>query len=249
MPSAERTAVLRRASAELALLIAVGAFMAVLAPYGSDSATLPERTAYWMALIIGGGMIGGLVDELLGLRFRGFAVRLAVGSVVMTPAVTLLVLTVGHAMSGAPLRGSVYVDLLPQVLVICIAVMAVRQLVLSEWFTPDPEEPAADPALAFRQRLSARRREARLIAVQAEDHYLRVHTDAGAELITARFGDALNELAGVPGFRTHRSWWVAASALEAVRWRRGRGEARLTCGLSVPVSRSQAGALKLAGWR
>jgi DNA-binding LytR/AlgR family response regulator len=85
--------------------------------------------------------------------------------------------------------------------------------------------------------------------VEAEDHYLRVHTDAGEELITARFGDALVELAGWPGFRTHRSWWVAACAIEDVRWRRGRGEARLTSGLTVPISRSQAQALKVAGWR
>ena len=87
-----------------------------------------------------------------------------------------------------------------------------------------------------------------MIAVEAEDHYLRVHTNAGDELITARFGDALKELAKVKGFRTHRSWWVAAGAIDTVRWLRGRGEARLKCGLVVPISRSQASELKAAGW-
>jgi DNA-binding LytR/AlgR family response regulator len=70
--------------------------------------------------------------------------------------------------------------------------------------------------------------------VEAEDHYLRVHTDAGDELITARFGDALAELAARQGFQTHRSWWVAADAIDEVRWLRGRGEAQLKCGLSSP---------------
>ena len=107
----------------------------------------------------------------------------------------------------------------------------------------------ADPLAMFRQRLSAKRRAATLMAVQAEDHYLRVHTDAGEELITARFADALAELAGAPGFQTHRSWWVAASAIEDVHWLRGRGQARLTCGLNVPISRAQAAPLKAAGWR
>jgi DNA-binding LytR/AlgR family response regulator len=43
-------------------------------------------------------------------------------------------------------------------------------------------------------------------------------------------------------------WWVAAEAIDEVNWLRGRGEARLKCGLVVPVSRSNAGELKAAGW-
>jgi hypothetical protein len=42
---------------------------------------------------------------------------------------------------------------------------------------------------------------------------------------------------------------VAACAIEGVRWNRGRGEVRLTTGMVVPVSRSQAQTLKAAGWR
>ncbi|HEY8004423.1 MAG TPA: LytTR family DNA-binding domain-containing protein, partial [Phenylobacterium sp.] len=110
-----------------------------------------------------------------------------------------------------------------------------------------PAEPA-DAGRAFRQRLSAKRRAARLIAVEAEDHYLRVHTDAGDELITARFSDALLELGSLAGYQTHRSWWVAAGAIEAVRWRRGRGELRLAGGLAVPVSRTHSSTLKQEGW-
>jgi len=41
---------------------------------------------------------------------------------------------------------------------------------------------------------------------------------------------------------------VAADAIEAVRWRRGSGEARLTGGLAAPVSRTHAAAVKAAGW-
>ena len=63
-----------------------------------------------------------------------------------------------------------------------------------------------------------------------------------------RFADALDELAGVAGYQTHRSWWTAAGAIEAVRWRRGRGEVRLVGGLTAPVSRTYAAKLKAAGW-
>ena len=101
----------------------------------------------------------------------------------------------------------------------------------------------------FRLRLSAPRRSARLIALEAEDHYVRVHTDAGSELLTMRFSEAVDELARAHGFRLHRSWWAAADAIEKVRWNRGSGEAQLTGGLVAPVSRSSAAALKQAGWR
>jgi DNA-binding LytR/AlgR family response regulator len=135
--------------------------------------------------------------------------------------------------------------------VVSFAAMSLRQLA---WAQSPPAAataangPPADPAAAFRRRLSAKRRAAALFAVEADDHYLRVHTDAGDELITARFGDALKDLAALPGFQTHRSWWVAAEAIDEVRWKKGRGEARLKCGLVVPVSRSNAAALRAAGW-
>lgn len=108
--------------------------------------------------------------------------------------------------------------------------------------------PLPETEAAFRRRLSARRRPARLIAVEAHDHYLKVHTDAGEELVTLRFADALNELAQAHGWRVHRSWWVAADAVEGVQWRRGAGDIRLVGGLIVPVSRTYAPTLKEAGW-
>ena len=142
---------------------------------------------------------------------------------------------------------------------ICVPVMAFRALVWrSQRVAVETRtvietrtvtaSPLPEAEAAFRQRLSARRRSARLIAVEAYDHYLRVHTDAGPELVTLRFADALVELAGAHGFRIHRSWWVAAGAIEAVRWRRGAGEARLAGGLTAPVSRAHGPALKAAGW-
>ena len=63
-----------------------------------------------------------------------------------------------------------------------------------------------------------------------------------------RFSEAL-EASAAYGYRVHRSWWVAAEAIEGVRWTRGKGEVRLAGGLVAPVSRSYADILKSAGWR
>ncbi|WP_235559357.1 LytTR family DNA-binding domain-containing protein [Brevundimonas sp. Leaf168] len=84
--------------------------------------------------------------------------------------------------------------------------------------------------------------------MQAEDHYLRIHTDRGSDLILMRLSDAVEELEGLEGAQTHRSWWVAREAVRAVE--RGDGRATLTLdgGLSAPVSRRYARMLRDAEW-
>jgi len=238
----------RRALIRDALLLsAIGLFLAVLGPFGSNGASPWIRLVYWPGVILGGGVIGIAVDELGGRRFANPWLRWIFSSVVMTPGVCVLVVFASiWAFGPSPTRN--YLQLVWQVFVISVGIMGVRQLV------ERPSGPAGDAVAeaasdeAFRQRLSARHRAARLIAVEAEDHYLRVHTDVGSELVTLRFSDALKELAGVAGFQIHRSWWAAAEAIEGVRWKRGRGELRLAGGLTAPVSRTHAAGLKAAGW-
>lgn len=252
MPRPDLPPWLRRSLADLALFTGMGTVAAILGPFGaSQRLTLAEGLAYWIACLVGGGVVGALVDEAVRRITERFWPRLLAVSLGMTPLVTLVVTGVNLVMYGQFALHLPLAEFMFQVWVISFAAMALRQLVWAqpEAAPPPPApDPAADPLEAFRRRLSAKRRAAALFAVEAEDHYLRVHTDAGDELITARFGDALRELAAAPGFQTHRSWWVAAEAIDEVRWLRGRGEARLKGGLVVPVSRSNAPALKAAGW-
>jgi hypothetical protein len=243
---------LRRAAAETALFLAAGVFLSVLGPFDTHRLSWLVRAIYWPTVIVGGGVIGIAVDSLVMRRIHGFWARLVASSVLMTPGVSALVWVVSGLMFW---RGGDRPDLTPlvfQVFVISFGVMGLRQLawrsVWTERVASDAQAEPIDPSSAFRQRLSARRRAARLLAVEAEDHYLRVHTDAGDELITLRFSDALIELERLSGYQTHRSWWVAAAAIEAVRWRRGRGELRLAGGLTVPVSRTYSAVLKHEGW-
>jgi DNA-binding LytR/AlgR family response regulator len=97
-------------------------------------------------------------------------------------------------------------------------------------------------------RLPERLRGGELRAIEAEDHYLRIHTDRGSALVLMRLGDALEELCGLEGAQTHRSWWVARDAVISAT--RGRGRAMLTLkdGITVPVSRTYAPELRRAGW-
>ncbi|MDZ4762597.1 MAG: LytTR family DNA-binding domain-containing protein [Alphaproteobacteria bacterium] len=105
--------------------------------------------------------------------------------------------------------------------------------------------PAAPP---FVDRLPARLRTAEIHAVSAEDHYLRVHTSAGQELILMRLADAIRELAGVDGLQTHRSWWVAKAGVAETAQANGRVALKLKSGVEAPVSRTFVQSVRDAGW-
>jgi DNA-binding LytR/AlgR family response regulator len=107
--------------------------------------------------------------------------------------------------------------------------------------------PAALPP-RFLSRLPMPLREADLWALEAEDHYLRVHTALGQELILMRLGDAIHDLLGIEGARTHRSWWVARHGVREIRRGDGRATLILPDGSPVPVSRGQRRTLRDEGW-
>ena len=98
------------------------------------------------------------------------------------------------------------------------------------------------------RRLPERLRGAELLAVQAEDHYLRFHTDRGSALLLMNLGDAASQLAGLDGAQTHRSWWVARPAVLSATRGGGRASLKLKAGLVAPVSRTYAPRLRRAGW-
>jgi hypothetical protein len=241
----------RRVSLELLLLAGIGLILGVLGPYRTGDVPTVLRTTYWLLAVLGGGLIGIAVDAVLGPRIRGFWLRVAVVALVMTPPLTLYVYALNAWLLDLPRRWWLLPQLGWQVLVVSLLLMALRALawrrVVETRTVVVPPLPEAERA--FRMRLSARRRAARLIAVEAEDHYVRVHTDSGSELVSMRFAEAIDELALAHGYRLHRSWWAAADAIETVKWKRGTGEARLAGGILAPVSRGCAAALKEAGWR
>jgi DNA-binding LytR/AlgR family response regulator len=77
-----------------------------------------------------------------------------------------------------------------------------------------------------------------VIALQAQDHYLRVTTRSGSTLVLYRFSDALREMEQTEGIRVHRSHWVARSALQRLVARNGRHFLLLSNGERIPVSRT-----------
>ncbi|HPF26734.1 MAG: LytTR family DNA-binding domain-containing protein [Steroidobacteraceae bacterium] len=97
---------------------------------------------------------------------------------------------------------------------------------------------ASAPKPRFLQRLDrlAGLNVSELVAVEAEDHYIHVHSRRGKELVYYRFGDALEELRTLRGIQIHRSAWVSIDGIQAVEDRGRKTHVVLITGERLRVS-------------
>ena len=84
-------------------------------------------------------------------------------------------------------------------------------------------------------------------AMSAEDHYVRVYTPLGNDLVLYRFSDAIAELPKEAGFQVHRSHWVRKSAIKDFQ-KRDKGQVLiLSDTLEIPVSKRFIEVVKASG--
>ena len=75
-----------------------------------------------------------------------------------------------------------------------------------------------------------------VIAVKAEQHYIKIVTATRNYLVLHRFSDALCELPSSDGLQIHRSWWVRRNAIQRVRQSSRKMSVILQTGEEIPVS-------------
>jgi hypothetical protein len=250
--AAPEPAFLRRHRITFAIAAAGAVLMAGVGAFGTGSAAPAILYAYWFTVMLGGALVGAWALDAFGaVAAERSHLGARAGATIM--AVALLVTPLVWVVAGLILHGSwapaKMLRLFPQAALVSAAFVAV-QIALerrSRLASPPSKSPVAGPPPLL-MRLPEKLRDARIEAVEAEDHYLRVHTDAGSALILMRLSDAVEELAGLAGARTHRSWWVARDAVRAAERGGGRATLRLASGVRVPVSRSYARDLRREGW-
>lgn len=236
----------------LIIATAAGVVLAVSGAFGSINAPLWIRLIYWIPLmLLGAGwghLCSRLIDRWIDMDEKPWLTVAALTAAITGPVTLMVWLVTGLVFEREAYPLAVLPFMLGPVLTIT-AVMSAINVFLSK---AQPIQTHAAPVGAaparFPDRLPMKLRGAAIRAVQAEDHYLRIHTDRGSDLILMRLSDALEELDGLEGSQTHRSWWVARDAVRDVA--RGDGRATLTLdgGLEAPVSRRYARALREAGW-
>ena len=243
---------------DITITAASSLVFALLAPFGTDRIPLPQRVIEYFA--IGFASFALLWPPMrLALRFgdRHGLPELFVlvgGLVILTLPVTLiggLIVSLFDPRVPPMNVPRVYLMILTMVLPFGAAYLMVeRRLLRPPAPAAAPGSPPA-PAEAAPAKLVARlapRLGGQVLALQAEDHYVRVHTALGSELLLMRLSDAIEELEGLAGERVHRSWWVAREAVAAARAQGRRVSLALTNGVEAPVSREAAPRLRRAGW-
>ena len=231
---------------------AAGLLLSLSGAFGSGAAPLWVRLSFWVPVMLLGGLWGHLCSRLVERWIdRDDRPWLMVGAltIAITGPVSILVwLAMGLVFMGRILPLQALPLMILPVAVVTATMSAINVFLSKAQPVQTHAAPVGAAQARFPDRLPLKLRGAAIRAVQAEDHYLRIHTDRGSDLILMRLSDALDELEGLEGAQTHRSWWVARDAVRDVA--RGDGRATLTLdgGLAAPVSRKYARALRDAGW-
>ncbi len=235
----------------LAIAALAGVFLALSGAMQTQALPLTTRLLYWAPLMLGGSVIGHGMAMLIRLIPHAnvnrwlFGALLALG---ISLPVTVIVWVYTNTLFATGMPQAALPELFGNVLIISAAMSAI--MVATNWpgrVTHAAPDAAAAP-VRFLDRLTPKLKGALLYAVSAEDHYLRLHTSSGSDLILMRLIDAIGELDGLEGAQTHRSWWVAREAVEGVRREGDRLVLLLKGGVEAPVSRPNVRQLRESGW-
>ncbi len=270
-PASPQHALVRRIIIDLAAMTAIGVFLAIIGPFGSIAAPLTERLVTWIGFAWLGyacyrpmQSVATWGERTLALpRWGVLAAAVLVGTVPMTAAV-LAINSKPFGSIGWP-GLDVAMGTYLSVLVIGGAVTVLFNLVqgparapapvMTQPSAPMPPQPAPAPISApappppnpLLDQLPAELG-SDIVALEMEDHYVRVHTALGSALVLMRLRDAMVLVTGIEGMQVHRSWWVARGAVEDVL-RDGRNvRLKLARGIEAPVARAKIADLKDARW-
>lgn len=232
-------------------------FMTLTQGLGTHVVAFGPRLAYWLIVMLTGATIGwgmtAVVQNWGRLRAWPVIEAIVVAILIAVP-LTMAVIGAGVMILGMP-RPALSGVLMNFGLVVIVS-MTITGIVyaISErrpeaaTIAPLGTNPEIAPDTRFRDRLPIQFQTSVILALESEDHYLRVHLDTGSTLILLRLSDAIAELSALDGQQTHRSWWVSRSAVSNAKRAGTKGVLTLSNGLEVPISRTYIRTLAQAGW-
>lgn len=220
---------LRQLLLELWAVLLLASVVGFMGPFGTyNDEGLVSRIVHWWQLLMGAYVL--IRPSVIGLGHIAKKTDLPKqpvifwGVVVLTVPLSILWRNIGQD-EFRELDG--YAGLLPFSLLCALAVLGVSKWALhadkrlratraptahppSPWDESVKSGKASEPALRKRLSLGF---VGDIIALQSEDHYVRVHSEKSSELILIRLRDAVAEMDGADGWQVHRSWWVARNGI------------------------------------
>lgn len=227
--------------------------VAAAGPFGTYvSFSFAARLAFWGTIIVASGLVGtslrGLAERVLPADrpISRDALVIVLMSLIFTPFVCLLSARMS-GQSGITMAG--FLRTMSFVALVSLGISISRRLIALV-FAPPPERPVVPEPDAELPRLARRLPsgfDGNVIRLNVKDHQVNVVTTEGDYALRLRFGDAVDEMAPVDGFCTHRSHWVARRAVSGAEKDQGKTYLRLVNGDRVPVSRTYMPDLEDAG--
>ena len=223
--------------------VAIGLLLGVTGPFGSQTSLAPAvRYSFWMVIALAGFGAAVAAERVIPSTAAGRTRLTRIFAVAVASAVPMTFFgawAIGMVRPGRTFSPVQLLALFPYV--------ALIQLLIARFTSRDEamtvaaamEQPAAAPEYPpeFVSKLPAALRRD-ILALEAEDHYVRVHTLHGSALVLMRLADAAALIDPRLGLRVHRSWWVAKDGVRALERTPGRAIARLIDDTAVPISRS-----------
>ncbi len=222
-----------------------GIILSILGPYRTTEFPYFVRLIYWTSLSFVGALGAGLFLPLV--RKTGgnpSAIQTAIGQSITASILVTICLVILNIYRSDKMSFLQVLILFGFVWVIAIVISAIAHM--AERSMNSNLQGSSRPAIF--DRLKPQYRNAQIYALTAEDHYVRVFTSNGEDLILMRLSDAIKEVGSINGLTVHRSWWVAEAGIKSIQRSGGKIQLELHNGRIAPVSRSQNKKVREAGW-
>lgn len=235
-------AILKRYSWQIVLVIlAFGFVFSVLGVYDTYGLPFYMRFTFWTATMATGITASILAAPFVvnrALKGQHVVLQIIAGALVASVPVTF-VLTIFNPTFSFNSSLKIWVIQFVYVLIISLVVGAAGYPFMKKIGAfGEVQDRGEIEVAAFLQRLPRKFHTAELYGFSAEDHYLRVYTDRGEELILHRFADATRELSNAKGLQVHRSWWVMQDGVTDIRAEGGKKVIVLKSDVTAPISRT-----------
>lgn len=232
------------------VILAAAMVLTLVGPYDTDERLrFAPRAVYWATVVATTYSVGFILSELIrnrwGRTLSHLSLILLTGLATGT-GVSICVIAINYAAFAYIPSADELPALIGTIFPVAVVIAVVFD-VLATHLTGG-EHPAHDnstrPPLLDRLPLDKR---GRILALSVEEHYVRIQTDRGQEVVLMRLGDAIRETGQLPGLQVHRSHWVAIDAVVAARREGDRAILTLANQAEIPVSRRYVPEIKEAG--
>ncbi|WP_022702571.1 LytTR family DNA-binding domain-containing protein [Pseudorhodobacter ferrugineus] len=230
-------------------LVALGGILGISGPFNTlDTLPAVPRILYWVVVVAvtfaAGSGVSSVVHSALGRRQPWLCHTVSIAAIGLTVTAALSLLNL--AAFGLWFENwTVLLSRLGMVTLIS-AVVELSSLALRAELPAELRAEGRGTRAAILDRLPFDKR-GEIVALSAEDHYVRIVTTKGAALVLMRLSDAVKEVGDTAGLQIHRSHWVAVHQVKDVKRAGDRAEVLSSDGTNRPISRSFIPAAQKAG--